>query len=136
MSGAFDSLEGHRAQFLASLENIMKAAQNAQAERDRGQMSLFGDGEEAPAGNCIACSKHPNWIRWNGLCEKRNNSVSMFLGIRLKNIATFLKTTQVQPQAPKASLKTVLTLKLIIAGMITEVNHHTTKKEGRGYGGD
>ena len=48
MSGAFDSLEGHRAQFLASLENIMKAAQNAQAERDRGQMSLFGDGEEAP----------------------------------------------------------------------------------------
>ena len=49
MSGAFDSLEGHRAQHVASLENIMKVAQNAQAERDRGQMSLFGEGEEAPA---------------------------------------------------------------------------------------
>ena len=49
ISGAFDALEGHRAQHLASLDSVMKVAQSAQADRDRGQMSLFGDAEEAPA---------------------------------------------------------------------------------------
>ena len=48
LSGAFDSLEGHRAQHIENLDNIIRVAQNAQAERDRGQMSLFGDGEAAP----------------------------------------------------------------------------------------
>ena len=49
MSGAFDALEGHRAQLLASIDSVMKVAQNAQADQERGQMNLFGDAEEVPA---------------------------------------------------------------------------------------
>ena len=49
ISGAFDALDGHRAQHLASLDSVMKVAQSAQADRDRGQMNLFGDAEAAPA---------------------------------------------------------------------------------------
>ncbi|MCE2401379.1 DNA polymerase III subunit alpha [Candidatus Poribacteria bacterium] len=48
LSGAFDNLEGHRAQLLANLESIMKAAQSTQAVRERGQMNLFGDTEDMP----------------------------------------------------------------------------------------
>ena len=48
LSGAFDNLEGHRAQLLENLESILKAAQSAQAVRERGQMNLFGEAEDMP----------------------------------------------------------------------------------------
>jgi len=44
-SGALDSLEGHRAQKLQAIETAISFAQSANAERVRGQTSLFG-GEE------------------------------------------------------------------------------------------
>ena len=46
-SGAFDNVgDGHRAQDLANLDRVMKAAQSAQQDRDKGQISLFGESEE------------------------------------------------------------------------------------------
>ena len=46
-SGAFDNVgDGHRAQDLANLDRVMKAAQSAQQDRDKGQISLFSEGEE------------------------------------------------------------------------------------------
>ena len=48
MAGAFDALDGHRAQQLASLEQIMKMAQSTQQDREKGQMGLFGAVEEMP----------------------------------------------------------------------------------------
>ena len=47
MAGAFDSFEeGHRAQHLANLEQVMRVAQSAQADREKGQMNLFGAAEQ------------------------------------------------------------------------------------------
>ena len=47
MAGAFDSFEeGHRAQYLANLEQVMRVAQSAQADREKGQMNLFGAAEQ------------------------------------------------------------------------------------------
>lgn len=43
LSGAFDALDGHRAQLLENLESILKVAQTAQSQRERGQMNLFED---------------------------------------------------------------------------------------------
>ncbi len=43
--GAFDTLGGNRAQFLAGLEEAMDIAQRLQRERESGQDSLFGSNE-------------------------------------------------------------------------------------------
>ncbi len=43
-AGAFDSLEPNRARVLASVETLMRYGQAATAERQSGQVSLFGDG--------------------------------------------------------------------------------------------
>jgi DNA polymerase-3 subunit alpha len=41
MAGAMDSLGGHRAQLISALDRAVEAAQVSQADRDRGQTSLF-----------------------------------------------------------------------------------------------
>lgn len=45
-SGAMDSVEGHRAQLMQALETAITFGQNAQAEKMRGQTSLFEVGNE------------------------------------------------------------------------------------------
>ena len=48
MAGAFDTLgDGHRAQYLSSLDRALKAAQSAQNDIDKGQMSLFSGDDSA-----------------------------------------------------------------------------------------
>lgn len=47
LSGAFDSLPGHRAQLLAMLDETMEAAQKWKKEREDLQLHLFGFTEEA-----------------------------------------------------------------------------------------
>ncbi|HKI94046.1 MAG TPA: DNA polymerase III subunit alpha [Gemmatimonadales bacterium] len=42
-AGAFDQLEGHRAQLAAHVDFALREAQVRQAERDAGQVTLFGD---------------------------------------------------------------------------------------------
>ena len=39
--GAFDSLGGHRAQYLSALEDVLAQGQSAQRERENGQISMF-----------------------------------------------------------------------------------------------
>ncbi len=39
--GAFDSLGGHRAQYLASLDDVLSHGQSVQREQENGQMSMF-----------------------------------------------------------------------------------------------
>ncbi len=125
MSGAFDSLEGHRAQYLASLENIMKAAQNAQAERDRGQMSLFGDGEEAPAAT-VALVETPELDPLERLMREKEQLGFYVSGHPLEEYGDIIgnyTSTSTQSLAENR-----IDSEVDVAGMITEVNNHTTKK--------
>jgi DNA polymerase-3 subunit alpha len=46
-AGAMDHFSGHRAQFIAALDSVFGEAQLRQAEREAGQVSLFGDGTAA-----------------------------------------------------------------------------------------
>lgn len=48
-AGAMDSLNPNRAQMIASLELMMSYGQSTQAEKQSGQVSLFGSADEAPA---------------------------------------------------------------------------------------
>ena len=45
-AGALDGVEGHRAQKLEALDLALRVAQKAQEQREKGQISLFGGGDE------------------------------------------------------------------------------------------
>ncbi|MDE0324866.1 MAG: DNA polymerase III subunit alpha [Candidatus Poribacteria bacterium] len=125
LSGAFDSLEGHRAQYLASLENIMKAAQNAQAERDRGQISFFGDGEEAPAAT-VALVAAPELDPLERLMREKEQLGFYVSGHPLEEYSDIIENyTSVSTQTLNGHR---IDSEVDVAGMITEVNNHTTKK--------
>ena len=126
MSGAFDSLEGHRAQYIASLENIMKAAQNAQAERDRGQMSLFGDGEETPTAT-VALVETPELDPLERLMREKEQLGFYVSGHPLEEYGDIIENyTSTSTQSLGENR---IDSEVDVAGMITEVNNHTTKKE-------
>ena len=125
MSGAFDSLKGHRAQYLASLENIMKAAQNAQAERDRGQMSLFGDGEAAPTAS-VALVETPELDPLERLMREKEQLGFYVSGHPLEEYGDIIEnytTTSTQNLVGNR-----IDSEVDVAGMVTEVKNHTTKK--------
>ncbi len=125
MSGAFDSLEGHRAQYLASLENIMKAAQNAQAERDRGQMSLFGDGEEAPTAT-VSLVAAPELDPLERLMREKEQLGFYVSGHPLEEYSDIIENyTSTSTQSLDENR---IDSEVDVAGMLTEVNNHTTKK--------
>ena len=125
LSGAFDSLAGHRAQYLASLENIMKAAQNAQAERDRGQMSLFGDGEEAPAAT-VTLAEAPELDPLERLMREKEQLGFYVSGHPLEEYSDIIENyTSTSTQTLTAYR---IDSEVDVAGLITEVKNITTKK--------
>ena len=46
-AGALDGVEGHRAQKIEALDLALRVAQKAQEQREKGQISLFGGGDES-----------------------------------------------------------------------------------------
>ena len=122
MSGAFDSLEGHRAQYLASLENIMKAAQNAQAERDRGQMSLFQDREAVQT----ALIETPELDPLERLMREKEQLGFYVSGHPLEEYGDIIENYT--STSTQSLVENRIDSEVDVAGMITEVNNHTTKK--------
>ena len=125
MSGAFDSLEGHRAQYLASVDSVMKVAQSAQADRDRGQMSLFGDMEEAPA-MTITLPEVPEFGVLERLMQEKEQLGFYVSGHPLEEYNDIIDNYTT------ASTRTLeahrIDSEVFVAGLITEVKNITTKK--------
>ena len=125
LSGAFDSLEGHRAQHIDNLDNIMRVAQNAQAERDRGQMSLFGNGEEAPTAT-VTLTDAPEYDPLERLMREKEQLGFYVSGHPLEEYSDILENYT------SASTQTLfghrIDSEVDVAGMITEVKNITTKK--------
>ena len=125
LSGAFDSLEGHRAQHIDNLDNIMRVAQNAQAERDRGQMSLFGNGEEAPTAT-VTLTDAPEYDPLERLMREKEQLGFYVSGHPLEEYSDIIENYT------SASTQTLLEHRIDsevdVAGMITEVKNITTRK--------
>ena len=125
LSGAFDSLEGHRAQHIENLDNIMRVAQNAQAERDRGQMSLFGNGEEAPTAT-VTLTDAPEYDPLERLMREKEQLGFYVSGHPLEEYSDIIENYT------SASTQTLIAHRIDsevdVAGMITEVKNITTKK--------
>ena len=125
LSGAFDSLEGHRAQHIDNLDNIMRVAQNAQAERDRGQMSLFGDGEEAPVAT-VTLTDAPEYDPLERLMREKEQLGFYVSGHPLEEYSDIIENYT------SASTQTLVEHRIDsevdVAGMITEIKNITTRK--------
>ena len=125
LSGAFDSLEGHRAQHIENLDNIMRVAQNAQAERDRGQMSLFGNGEEAPTAT-VTLTDAPEYDPLERLMREKEQLGFYVSGHPLEEYSDIIENYT------SASTQTLfghrIDSEVDVAGMITEVKNITTRK--------
>ena len=125
LSGAFDSFEGHRAQHFTNLENILKASQSAQAERDRGQMNLFLDAEETPT-LTVTLTEAEEYDPLERLKFEKEQLGFYISGHPLeeyRDIIAYYTNTSTQTLATHS-----INSEVDIAGMITEVRNHTTKK--------
>ncbi len=125
LSGAFDSLEGHRAQLLANLESILKAAQSSQAVRERGQMNLFGEAEDAPTTvvTLAAAEEYAPLERLKLEKEQLGFYVSGHPLGEYTNIIENYTSASTQTLGAHPIESTVS-----VAGMITDVKNLTTKK--------
>ena len=125
LCGAFDSLEGNRAQLLTNLPSVLKVAQSAQAERERGQMNLFGDAAEMPL-TSVTLTEVPEYDPLERLKLEKQQLGFYASGHPLQEYEDIIKyytsaTTQTLGAHPVESIVSV-------AGMITEVKNITTKK--------
>ncbi len=125
MSGAFDSLEGHRAQHLASVDSVMKVAQNAQADRDRGQMSLFGDVEEAPA-MTITLPEVAEFGALERLMQEKEQLGFYVSGHPLEEYSDIIENYTTASTGTLEAHR--IDSEVFVAGLITEVTNITTKK--------
>ncbi|MEE2726501.1 MAG: DNA polymerase III subunit alpha [Candidatus Latescibacterota bacterium] len=57
-AGALDGVEGHRAQKLEALDLALRVAQRAQEQREKGQISLFGGGDDGDGAGAVELEGH------------------------------------------------------------------------------
>jgi DNA polymerase-3 subunit alpha len=125
LSGAFDKLEGHRAQLLTNLESILKAAQSAQAVRERGQMNLFGEAEDMPT-TVVALVAAEEYDLLERLKLEKEQLGFYVSGHPLEEY------TDIIENYASASTQTLgghpIESTVSVAGMITSVTNRTTRK--------
>ena len=125
LSGAFDSLRGHRAQHIVNLDNIMRVAQNTQAERERGQMSLFGDGQEMPTAT-VTLTDAPKYDPLERLMREKEQLGFYVSGHPLEEYSDIIENYT------SASTQTLVQHRIDsevdVAGMVTDVKNITTRK--------
>lgn len=125
LSGAFDNLEGHRSQLLSNLESIMKAAQSAQAVRERGQMNLFEDAEDVPT-TVVTLAEAEEYDPLERLKLEKEQLGFYVSGHPLQQY------TDIIENYTSASTQTLgghpIESTVSVAGMITSVTHRTTRK--------
>ena len=128
MAGAFDALEGHRAELLANLEHVMKIAQSAQADREKGQMNLFGAVDQETPTSQAVLNVTPQWSH-DELLKNEKEQLGFYLsGHPLEAYDDILKyyTTACAPTLSETPNGT----EVYIVGLISSLRLTKTKKSG------
>ena len=129
--GAFDSLGGRRAQFMAILEEAMEMGQKVQRERQTGQESLFG-AEEVISSNGNGYGRLPEMDEWaeNIRLGFEKEALGFYItGHPLARHSAAIKrfstcdTSDLQDRADKEEVK--------ICGIVSGLKELTTKKGDR-----
>jgi DNA polymerase-3 subunit alpha len=130
-AGACDSLGGHRKQLLEALDAALGEAQAKQAEREAGQVSLFG--EEAPASArpvARGLPEVPPWTEQERLAREKEVIGFFISGHPLERF---------RHEAVLFGTRTTATLHewsehpVTIAAVVTQVKRQISKKSGKEY---
>ena len=125
-AGAFDSLGGHRAQYVAALESAISAGQSAQKDRNSGQMNLFGE---------VAASVTPalpNIAAWDDQLKLQMEKEVLGLYVSSHPLASFATKLKTFGSCRISALANTQDGTLVtIGGMIAAVRVKNDKKERR-----
>ncbi len=135
MAGAFDYFEGvHRAQFFYSddngntnfLDKVIRHSQNVKSRENHMQMNLFGSTDEA----AIPDPELPDCTRWSNIeiLKKEKEVTGMYISGH--PLDDFKVQIDHLCNCSVSELKDLATIKgkdISFAGIVTEVNHKTTK---------
>ncbi len=125
LCGAFDSLDGHRAQLITNLESILKVAQTAQAQRERGQMNLFEDTADISTSKMILTET----TEYDPLERLKREKEQLGFYVSGHPLQEY---TDIIEYYTTASTRTLgahpIESAVSVAGMITDVKNLTTKK--------
>jgi len=125
MSGAFDSIDTHRARLFENVELAMKASQAAQEERARGQMNIFGDIEEKPP-ITVTFADTSEWKPLERLMKEKEQLGFYVSGHPLEEYGDIINNFT--DSTTESLVEHQLGSEIYVAGMITEVKLITTKK--------
>ena len=125
MSGAFDSIDTHRARLFENVELAMKASQTAQDERARGQMNIFGDIEEKPP-ITVTFADTSEWKPLERLMKEKEQLGFYVSGHPLEEYGDIINNFT--DSTTESLVEHQLGSEIYVAGMITEVKLITTKK--------
>ncbi len=126
-AGATDSIEGHRAQLIQTLNTAIESAQFAQDQRVKGQISLFDD-NQITSGRTGKRTLPPveEWTETQML-EKEKEVLGFFMsGHPLKKYEDQLNALIAHPSDTLPQLSKGAPVK--IGGIITDVRRNTDKK--------
>src|SRR3989449_537034 len=128
-AGACDSLGGHRAQLVAALEDAFAEAQARQAEREAGQVGMFG--EEAPISHPASrIPDVPGWTEHERLAREK-----AVLGFFISGhpLAKYRTEVELFGTRTTATLGLWSDQKVRVAAVVTVVKRQISKKTGAEY---
>ncbi|NNG16770.1 MAG: DNA polymerase III subunit alpha [Gemmatimonadales bacterium] len=129
-AGACDTLGGHRAQLLAASESALGEAQLVQQEREAGQASLFGDGQEPAAPARLAMPDIPEWGEAERLAKEKEVLGFFISGHPLEN---FRHEVELFGTRTTATLGEWSEHQVTISAIVTTVKRQISKKTGKEY---
>ncbi len=129
-AGAFDEFPGHRAQLIAALDGALGEAQLRQAERESGQVTLFGDAVPASGAREITLPEAPAWTESERLAREKE-VIGFFISghplERYRDEVTLFSTRTT------ATLGTWSEHAVSAAVVVTAVKRQISKKTGAEY---
>ncbi len=141
LSGAFDCLNTHRAQFFFSdnngesnfVDKIIRHANMVSNQENTSQMNLFGDSEEIS----IPDPELPDCQHWSKLDMLKNEKevTGMYLsGHPLDNYRVRIKSFSNTSVDQLKDLSSLNKIDIVLAGIVTDVRHKISQKSGNQYG--
>ncbi len=128
-AGACDSLGGHRAQLVAALEDAFAEAQARQAEREAGQVGMFG--EEAPISH--PASRIPDVPAWTEHERLAREKAVLGFFISGHPLAKYRTEVELFGTRTTATLGLWSDQKVRVAAVVTVVKRQISKKTGAEY---
>jgi DNA polymerase-3 subunit alpha len=134
-AGACDSLGGHRKQLIEALEPALAEAQLLQQEREAGQASLFGGGEEQRGGTAggrrgLALPDVPAWTEAERLAKEKEVLGFFISGHPLER---FREEVELFGTRTSATLGEWSEHPVSVAAVVTAVKRQISKKTGKEY---